>query len=131
MIFVDSTVPAYLAGTPHAHKADAQRLLEAAIVMGERLVTSAAVLQELMRDYGALGRRDALQPAFDLLLGVTDEVLPVTRPDAERAKELMLGHKKLPAREALHAAVMLRNDLVRVMSFAAGFDAVPGLVRLF
>ena len=130
MIFVDSNVPMYLVGAPHPHKADAQHLLEAAIAAGERLVTSAEVLQEILHRYVAIQRREAIQPAFDALLGVVDEVLAVTRPDAERAKDLLLGHPDLSARDALHVAVMRREGIERVMSFDGGYDGVPGVSRL-
>ena len=70
MIFVDSNIPMYLVGGPHPHKADAQRLLESAIANGDRLVTDAEVLQEILHRYVAIDRRDAIQPAFDAILGV-------------------------------------------------------------
>ena len=132
MIFVDSNVPMYLVGSAHPHKADAQRLLEAAVAAGDRLVTSAEVLQEILHRYCAIGRRDGIQPAFAALLGVTDEVLPVTQADVEAARDLLLGHPPPPlsARDALHAAVMQRHRVRRVMSFDAGFDGVPGIVRI-
>ena len=130
MIFVDSNVPMYLVGTAHPHKADSQRLLEAALAAGERLVTSAEVLQEILHRYVAIDRRQAIQPAFDAILGVVDEVLAVSREDVERAKDIVLGAPRLSARDALHAAVMEREKITRVMSFDAGFDGVPGLIRL-
>jgi predicted nucleic acid-binding protein len=130
MIFVDSNIPMYLVGADHPHKADARRLLEAAIADGERLVTSAEVLQEILHRYVAIDRRDAIQPAFDALLGVADEVLAVGRPDAERAKDIVLGSSRITARDALHVAVMARAGISRIMSFDAGFDAVPGVTRL-
>jgi uncharacterized protein len=120
----------YLVGAAHPHKADAQRLLEAAIAAEERLVTSAEVLQEILHRYVAIDRRQGIQPAFDALLGVVDEVLSVTRADVERAKDIVLGAPELSARDALHAAVMERERISRIMSFDAGFDQVPGLVRL-
>jgi predicted nucleic acid-binding protein len=130
VIFVDSNVPMYLVGAVHPHKADAQRLLEAAVAAGERLVTSAEVLQEILHRYVAIDRRDAIQPAFDALLGVVDEVLPVTRGDVERAKDIVLGTRRLSARDALHVAVMTRERIDQVMSFDAGFDVAPGITRL-
>jgi predicted nucleic acid-binding protein len=130
MIFVDSNVPMYLVGKAHPHKADAQRLLEAALAAGERLVTSAEVLQEILHRYVAIDRRPAIQPAFDAILGVVDEVLAVGRADVERAKDILLGAPRLSARDALHAAVMEREKITMVMSFDAGFDGVPGLTRL-
>jgi uncharacterized protein len=78
----------------------------------------------------AIDRRQGIQPAFDALLGVVDEVLSVTRADVERAKDIVLGAPELSARDALHAALMERERISRIMSFDAGFDQVPGLVRL-
>jgi predicted nucleic acid-binding protein len=130
VIFVDSNIPMYLVGAAHPHKSDAQRLLERAIASGERLVTDAEVLQEILHRYVAIDRRDAIQPAFDALLGVVDEVFSVTAADAERAKTIVLGRRALSARDALHAAIIERAKVSRVMSFDAGFDALPGIVRL-
>lgn len=130
MIFVDSNVPMYLVGAPHPHKADAQRLLEAAIAAGERLVTSAEVLQEIMHRYVAIGRRDAIQPAFDALLGVVDEVFAIALEDVERAKKIVDGTPGMSARDALHVAVMGRRNVKQIMSFDADFDRIPGVARV-
>jgi uncharacterized protein len=130
VIFVDSNVPMYLVGSPHPHKADAQRLLERAVVDGMRLVTSAEVLQEILHRYVAIGRQDAIQPAFDALLGVVDEVFPIESADAQAAKTVVLGSPRLSARDALHVAVMRRRGIARILTFDAGFDGLPAVTRL-
>ena len=130
MILVDSNIPMYLVGAPHAHKADAQRLLERAVRAEARLVTDAEVLQEILHRYAAINRRDAVQPAFDALLGVVDVVYPVELEDVERAKEILQGSLRLSARDALHVAIMRRFEIPEVMSFDRGFDEVPGIRRL-
>ncbi len=130
MIFVDSNIPMYLVGADHPLKVDAQRILERAITDREKLVTSVEVFQEILHRYTALERRDAIQPAFDALSGVVDQVFDVTLADVERAKTIVLGRPALRARDALHVAVMERHRVTRVMSFDADFDRMPGLVRL-
>jgi predicted nucleic acid-binding protein len=90
VILVDSNIPMYLVGAPHPHKADAQRLLERLITDRQRLVTDAEVLQEVLRRYFAIGRRDAIQPTFDALLGVVDQVLAVDVAVVPRAKQIVL-----------------------------------------
>lgn len=130
MILVDSNVPMYLVGAPHSHKADAQRLLEGCIARGERLVTDAEVLQEILHRYAAIDRRDAIQPAFDAVLGVVDGVFSVEAADVERAKTILLERKRLSARDALHLAVMERRRISRILSFDAGFDGLPGITRI-
>ncbi|MBD0330654.1 MAG: type II toxin-antitoxin system VapC family toxin [Thermoleophilia bacterium] len=130
MIFVDSNVPMYLVGARHPHKLDAVRLVERALSAGERLVTDAEVLQEICHRYAALRRRDMLQPTFDAVLGLVDEVLPIERADVEAAKDILLRYESLSARDAVHAAVMDRHGIARIMSFDRGFDTLPGIERL-
>ena len=130
MIFLDSNIPMYLIGASHPHKADAQRLLERAIAARERLVTSVEVLQEILHRYVAIDRRAAIQPAFDALLGVVDEVFAIELADLERAKTIVYGGKQ-SARDALHLATMERHQVECIMSFDAGFDSHPGVTRVF
>jgi predicted nucleic acid-binding protein len=130
MIFIDSNIPMYLVGGPHAHKADAQRLLEQCIADQERLVSDAEVFQEILHRYVAIDRRDAIQPAFDALLGTVDEIFAVDLAAVERAKTIVLGAPRLSARDALHLAVMQRHQIERILSFDAGFDSYPGITRL-
>jgi len=130
VILVDSNVPMYMVGAPHIHKADAQRLLEKFVSERQRLVTDAEVLQEILHRFGAIQRRDAIQPAFNALLGAVDEVLPVDRNAVERAKEIVLEYKGLSARDAVHLAVMENHGIDRIFSFDSGLDQYPGITRL-
>ena len=130
MIFVDSNIPMYLVGAAHPHKADARQLLESAVAARERLVTDAEVLQEILHRYVAIDRRDAIQPALDALLGVVDEVFPIDRAGVDRAKAILLGSRRLSARDALHLAIMEMYSIERIMSFDEGFDGFPGVARL-
>lgn len=130
MILIDSNIPMYLVGAAHAHKRDAQRLLEQLVTERQRLVTDAEVLQEILHRYVAIERRDAIQPAYDALLGVVDEIFDVNRAAVERAKEIVMGHRRLSARDALHLAVMEQKSIERILSFDSGFDGYPGITRI-
>ena len=130
MIFVDSNIPMYLVGAAHPHKADAQQLLERSVSRRERLVTDAEVLQEILHRYVAISRRDAIQPCFDTLLGIVDDVLPIDMACVGRARTMVLGNPSLSARDAVHLAVMQQHKIQRIMSFDAGFDGIPGVERL-
>ena len=120
----------YLIGVAHPHKSDARRLLEQAVSNRERLVADAEVLQEILHRYAAIGRRDAIQPAFDALLGIVDQVLAVDQSTVERAKQIVLGYHQLSARDAVHLAVMQQHGIDRIMTFDSGFDGFPGITRL-
>lgn len=130
MILVDSNVPMYLVGGSHPHKVDAQRWVEKLLSERQRLVTDAEVLQEILHRYVALNRRDAIQPAFDSLLGVVDEVLTIDHAILERAKRIVFGHGRLSARDAVHLAVMEQHGIDRILTFDTGFDGFPGITRL-
>jgi uncharacterized protein len=93
-------------------------------------VTDAEVLQEVLHRDVAVGRRDALQPAFEVLLAVVDEVFPVTRDDVARAKELVLASSRRSARDAVHLAVMEKHGVPTILSFDRGLDGHPGVTRL-
>ena len=130
MILVDSNIPMYLVGAPHAHKSDARRLLEKVVSERQSLITDAKVLQEILHRYAAIDRRDAIQPAFDTLLGIVDQVLAVDRSIAERAKQIVLGYRQLSVRDAVHIAVMEHHGIEQIMTFDSGFDGFPGITRL-
>jgi predicted nucleic acid-binding protein len=115
VIFIDSNIPMYLVGASHPHKIDARRMLEKSILDERRLVTDAGVLQEILHRYAAISRRDAIQPAFEALLG---------------AKTILNAYSRLSARDALHLAVMERHQVADVLTFDTGFDDFPGVRRI-
>jgi uncharacterized protein len=128
--FIDSNIPMYLVGAPHPHKDHARRLLEEAVEAGERLVTDAEVFQEILHRYVAIDRRDAIGPAFEVLLGIADEIFPIEFSDVSRAREILLGYRMVSARDAIHIAAMERHGSLRILSFDSGFDEIPGIERV-
>jgi hypothetical protein len=131
LIFLDSNIPMYLIGAPHRHKAEAQVILERLIAAGERLVTDAEVLQEILHRYTAIGRREAIGPAFQVTLGIVDEVMPIEKAEVLRAGEIAQTPALLSARDAIHVAVMERYGLRTILSFDGDFDRWPGLQRIY
>ena len=131
MILLDSNVPMYLIGAEHPHKVDARRLLERVIAENHRLMTDAEVLQEILHRYVAINRRDAIQPCFNVVLEIVDEVVPVTLETMSAAREIVLGHPDLTARDAVHLAVMREHGIETILSFDRHFDGIPGVTRLF
>jgi predicted nucleic acid-binding protein len=112
------------------HKSDAARLVNEAINKGERLVTGVEVLQEIVHRYAAIDRRPVIQDAFDALDAIVDDVFPIELAGIELAKSLVLAYTRLSAHDALHIAAMKQRGVTRIMSFDAGFDGIPGIVRL-
>ena len=120
----------YLIGAAHRHKADAQVLLERLTVAGERLVTDAEVLQEILHRYASIKRRDAIGPAIQLILAIVDDVFAIEKADVLRAGEIVQSKSSLSARDAIHIAIMERRGVLSILSFDADFDRWPGLKRL-
>ncbi len=120
----------YLVGEAHPLKTDAQLLLERAATAGERLVTDAEMLQEIVHRYTAIKRREAIDRAFHVVLRIVDEVYPIEKRDVLRAAEIVQGASQLSARDALHVAIMERFGIRRIISFDSDFDRWPGLIRL-
>lgn len=117
-------------GAAHLHKTDSHLLLERLIAAGERLVTDAEVLQEILHRYTATGKREAIRPELQIALGIVDEVFPVEEADVLRAAEITQDPARLSARDAVHISVMQRRGIRSILSFDADFDRWPGLQRL-
>ena len=129
MIFIDSNIPMYLVGAPHPNKMRARELLDKFFDSNERLVSDCEILQEILHRYTAIDRRDAIQPAFDILMAVVDEFFPLDTEDLERAKGIVLT-TNLSARDSLHLAVMRHQGVDRILTFDSDFDNVADISRL-
>jgi predicted nucleic acid-binding protein len=120
----------YLVGGPHRHKTDAQVLIERLVASGERLVTDAEVLQEILHRYTAIGRADAISPALKLTLSIVDDVYAIEKADVLRASDIVRSSAGSSARDAIHVAIMERYGLRAILSFDADFDRWPQVQRL-
>lgn len=120
----------YLIGAAHPHKAEAQVILERLIAAGQRLVTDAEVLQEIVHRYAAIEKREAIGPALQVTLDIVDEVFPIEKAEVLRAGEIVRSQPLLSARDAVHIAVMERRRVRSILSFDGDFDRWPGLQRI-
>ena len=130
MVFVDSNVPMYVAGREHPLRDPARRFLERARASDLDICTSTEVLQEILYRYAALKRLDVAAAVYDLFVQLCPVVLPVTLADTDRAKSLLIDTRNVSARNAVHAAVMLNNDVPEVATFDEAFDRIPGITRV-
>ena len=128
-VFVDSNIPMYLVGAEHPNKHAARTALERLAADGERLVTDAEVMQEILHRYGAIGRKDAIGPALDVLMGVVDEVFVIDGDAVTAAARLLERVAGISARDALHVITMRRHGVDDILTFDTGFDVISGLRR--
>jgi hypothetical protein len=130
LIFVDSNIPMYLIGAAHPHKTEAQVILERLVALGQRLVTDAEVLLEILHRYTAIEKREAIGPALQLTLDIVDEVLPIEKAEVLRAGEIVRNRALMSARDAVHIAVMEHHGIRSILSFDRDFDRWPVLQRI-
>lgn len=130
MIFVDSNVPMYMVGNPHPNKERAIRLTGELLRNGEHLITSVEVYQEILHRYASIRRPQSIDDAFEALDDLVEDVLSYRMAEVRAARELLATVPGLSARDALHVAVMQAAGCSRVLSFDAGFDGCPGIMRI-
>jgi predicted nucleic acid-binding protein len=129
---LDTAVPMYAAGTPHAYRDACQWVMTQISSGGVQEVIDAEVIQEILHRYGALGRyADAVTLARDLMT-LVPQILPVTAADMQTAVNVFQQYapRGMRARDAIHAAIMQNHGLIHIISADAHFDLVAGLTRL-
>jgi len=119
----------YVAGRDHPNRDPSRRLLEAARAGHVEICTSVEVLQEILYRYVGLKRPDLAVEIYDLFSQLCPIVFPVSLADTDRARDLVRTQRGLGVRDAVHAAVMLNNDVKEIATFEEGFDGVPGIKR--
>lgn len=92
MIFLDSNVLVYLIGAPHPNRDLAFAAIDRLARSGERMVTSAEVMQELLHLFSKRAPSAALQQALNALRGLADEIYPVEAEDVDRAHAVWRAH---------------------------------------
>ena len=119
----------YLVGSDHPNKVRCKDLLEKLIENEERLVTSVEVYQEVLHRFTAIQRIEAIDPAWEILSSVVDEVLEFGMVEIRKARTIIDSIAGISARDALHLAVMETADVSQILSFDRGFDKCPGIER--
>jgi len=129
VILVDANVIMYAAGAEHAHKRPSVALLER-VARGEVEATiDAEVLQEILHRYRAIGRWEDGRRVYDLARKLFRNVVPVTADVLDRARRILDTDRRIMARDALHAAVVMAEGLEAVCSWDRDFDRIKGIVR--
>ena len=128
-VFIDSNIPMYVAGTEHPNREPARRFMER-VQKGEvDGCTSTEVLQEILYRYSALQRLDLAGEVYDLFVQICPVVFNVTLADTDRARDLLVNVSGVSARDAVHAAVMLNQQVEYIASFDQRLDRLPDIHR--
>ena len=129
--FIDANVPIYAAGRDHPYKVPCGQILHLVASNPEHFITNSEVLQELLHHYLASGRwvmgREVVYRFAELMQGLIE---PVYAEDVLLAANMADTSPGVSARDLVHAAVMQRLGVHRIISADRDFDRVDRIERL-
>src|SRR5712664_228206 len=125
-LFMDTSIPIYAAGPPSEHKEACSRVLEKIERDELNAAIDTEVIQEILYRFHRLnmGKQGTELARNVLRLGL--RVLPVLKRDVEVALPLFEKYspRGVAPRDVLHTAVMINNDIGKVVSVDAHFGDI-------
>ena len=128
--FLDANVLMYAAGSAHRLREPCREALTRAVDQEVSLITDAEVLQEILHRYFSIGRPEIARTVHQSAINLCDEVLPVEERHTTRALELLLEHRELTPRDAIHVATMEYHGLELLLSTDRDFDNLSQVERI-
>ena len=128
--FVDSNIIMYAVGAEHPYRRPCLDALDRIVHENLPAVVSSEIHQEILHRYLSLGLIDMAQQVSAKLETIIPTTLPVTLVDIRRVRQLAARYSSLKARDLVHAAVMLENDLSRILSTDRHFDQMAEIERI-
>ena len=130
MKLIDANVLVYARGAPHPYR-DACRNLLAEVEAGrEEANVDTEVLQEIVHVYWYRKRLERGLDYLDRLLVLFPTPFPVTLETITTARDILADHRLLQPRDAIHAAVVLNQNLEAIISADRAFDEISEIKRL-
>lgn len=130
-LFIDTNIPIYAAGREHPYKRPCQRVIMLAAERPQNFVTSSAVLQEIIHYYLATQRWAEGRGIFrDFVTTMNGRIEPVHPDDAALAAQLADQGLGVNAQDLVHAAIMRRLGVGRIITADKDFDRINGIERL-
>jgi predicted nucleic acid-binding protein len=128
--FLDANVLMYAAGSAHPLREPCREALTRAVDQEVSLITDAEVLQEILDRYFSIGRPESARTVHHSAISLCDEVLPVDERHTTRALALLLEHRTLTPRDAIHVATMESRGLELLLSTDRDFDDLSQVERI-
>lgn len=129
MRLIDANVFIYAAGGEHPYKGPCLRVLDSVQRGALEANTDVEVLQEVLHFYQ---RRATVAMGVAVLrnaLTLFPHPLQIDPPTLVTAGDILITRPSLEARDAVHAAVILRQRLEGIISSDRGFDGIPDIRR--
>lgn len=116
MRLIDTNVIVYAVGKPHPIMEGASRILSAVAEGSLEANLDVETLQEILHLYSSRGERSKGFRTLENLLLLFPNPAPIGREEIEKARDLMVEHSFLSARDAIHAAVVITQDLEGIVT---------------
>jgi uncharacterized protein len=130
-IFLDANAPMYSVGTAHPLKEPSIQVLRLVEENQSQFVTSTEMLQEILHRYLSIRNWESGRAVFDRVVELLrGRIQPIYPRDVRNAADLADRYPRVSARDLLHAAVMSRLGVRRIVSTDNDFDKLPDIERL-
>ena len=129
MRLIDTNVIVYAVGSVHPLKQAADRILSDIAAGTLTANLDVETLQEVLHLYSSRGERRKGFRTIEHLLMLFPNPFPIGREEIERARDLMMKHPFLGARDGIHAAVVQTHDLEGIVTADKVFDRIKRLRR--
>ena len=128
--FIDANLIMYSVGSPHPLREPCRMVLKKIKDGLIQVVTNTEVLQEILYRFFSIKKPSLAALAYTSLVEICVEILPVTLHDMDLALELLKKYPDITARDAVHAATMINNDLNEILSADSHFDLISEIRRI-
>ena len=129
MRLIDTNVIVYAVGQAHPLEVGASRILSNIAEGALEANLDTESLQEILHLYSSRGERRKGFRTVEHLLMLFPNPIPIGREEIEKARDLMLDHPFLGARDAIHAAVVVTHGLEGIITADRVFDRIKGVKR--
>ena len=129
MLLLDANIAMYAEGREHRYQQPCKRVMELAKANSSDYCVDTEILQEILYVYYSRGETDRGIGVAQDILGMFPTIIPITTAEITIAMRLMSETRRLSARDAIHAAVVINHNLEGIDSAEQDFVRIPGLRR--
>lgn len=128
-MLLDANIAMYAEGREHRYQQPCKRVMELAKANSSDYCVDTEILQEILYVYYSRGETDRGIGVAQDILGMFPTIIPITTAEITIAMRLMSETRRLSARDAIHAAVVINHNLEGIVSADQDFVRIPGLRR--
>ncbi len=123
MIFLDTNIFMYAAGSEHPNKSTSVKMLEMVAIGKIEAAISVEVLQEILHRYTYIGRKEDGMKLARMVMQMIPTIYEVELRDIQTAMYLLKKYE-INSRDALHAAVAINNSIETICTYDSHFSEI-------